>query len=236
MKKIACIIIDDEPNAIKLLESHILKVPTLELKYTCYDGVEGLAYIKTNQVDLIFLDINMPLLNGMELTRILSAKQQVIFTTAYSQYAIDSYDYDALDYILKPITFERFMKAVTKAENYFQLQKTKYHSRLDEETYMFVKIERQLIKINYSEILFFEARKEYINIHTIKEKYLFYKRMKDLETELPGNFIRIHHSYIINLNRIETIGGNSVTINKKEIPVGLSFKESFQKMVKSRTF
>jgi len=235
MKKISCIIIDDEPNAIKLLESHILKVPSLELKYKCYNGVEGLAYIKTNPVDLIFLDINMPLLNGIELTRILSTQQKVIFTTAYSDYAVDSYDYDALDYVLKPITFERFMKAVTKAENYFQVQ-SKYEKKTDIETYMFVKAERQLVKVNYSEILFFEAQKEYINIHTTREKYLFYKRMKDLEEQLPDNFIRVHHSFIINLDCINRIDANSVIINNKEIPIGASYKDAFHEIIKPRTF
>ncbi|MFL5787818.1 MAG: LytR/AlgR family response regulator transcription factor [Flavisolibacter sp.] len=236
MKKIACIIIDDEPNAIKLLESHILKMPTLELKYICYNGVEGLAYIKTNPVDLIFLDINMPLLNGMELIRILSSKQKIIFTTAHSDYAADSYEYNALDYILKPISFERFMKAVTKAENYFELQSSKDEFKTNEDPYMFIKTDRRLIKINFSEILFFEAQKEYVNVHTATEKYLFYKRMKELEEQLPVNFIRIHHSYIINLNYIARIEGATVTINNKEIPIGSSFKDEFQKRIKSRTF
>jgi two-component system, LytTR family, response regulator len=235
MKKIACIIIDDEPNAIKLLETHISKVPTLELKYICYNGVEGLTYIKNNPVDLIFLDINMPLLNGMELIRILTPKQKIIFTTAYSDYAADSYEYNALDYILKPISFERFMKAVNKAENYFELQGSKDESKLTGEVYMFIKTDRQLIKINFSEILFFEAQKEYVNIHTLTEKYLFYKRMKELEEQLPVNFMRIHHSYIINLNFITRIEGATVTINNKEIPIGSSFKEEFQKRIKSRT-
>jgi two-component system, LytTR family, response regulator len=236
MKKIRCIIIDDEPNAVKLLESHISKVPSLELKYTCYNGVEGLAYIKNNHVDLIFLDINMPLLNGMELARILSPAQKIIFTTAYSDHAADSYDYDALDYILKPITFARFLKAVSKAENFFDLQKRKQKSKSDDEPYMFVKTDRQLVKINYSEILFFEAQKEYISIQTVKEKFIFYKRMKDLEDQLPSNFLRIHHSFIINLNNISRIEGNSVTISDSEIPIGASYKEEFQEIIKSRTF
>jgi two-component system LytT family response regulator len=236
MKRISCIIIDDEPNAVKLLENHIAKIPILELRQVCYNGLEGLNYIKDNPVDLIFLDINIPLLTGMELATIISTRQKIIFTTAYSEYAVGSYEYDALDYILKPITFARFLKAVAKAEKFFQLQMTRTEPGVIEENYMFVKTERQLVKINYSDIFYFEAQKEYVNICALKTKYMFYKRMKDLEEQLPVNFLRIHHSFIINLNYITKVEGNSVTVNNNEIPVGISYREAFQNIVRSKTF
>ncbi|HXL55827.1 MAG TPA: LytTR family DNA-binding domain-containing protein [Chitinophagaceae bacterium] len=237
MKKITCIIIDDEPMAVRLLQSYVSKVPFLNALHACYDGVEGLTYLKDNSVDLIFLDINMPMLNGIELANILTEKQKIIFTTAYSEHALESYEYHALDYLLKPITFKRFLKAVTHARDFFHPNEitNEIQAKIKEEAYMFVKSGKQLVKISNEEILFFEAQKEYVMIHTTGKKVMIYKRMKDLAEQIPSCFIRVHYSYIININFIDKIEGNSIIIGNHSIPIGFSYKEDFLLKIKQKT-
>jgi two-component system LytT family response regulator len=237
MKKIRCIVIDDEPNAIKLMESHIEKVPFLGLQSSFYDGIEGLHYMSKNPVDLVFLDINMPMLSGTELAEILPSHHKIIFTTAYPNYALQSYEYDALDYIQKPISFQRFLKAATKAELYFNsiLKPTDKVQKSKNREYIFIKSEKQLVKIDFKDIIVFEAQKEYISIHTAKKKYIFYKRMKELQTELPNHFVRVHHSFIINLDFVSRIESSTVTLDKFEIPIGETFKENFLTIVRGQT-
>jgi two-component system LytT family response regulator len=237
MKKIECIIIDDEPIGVKLLQSYISKVPFLDARHACYDGIEGLAYLKDNSVDLIFLDINMPVLNGIELANILTEKQKIIFTSAHSQYALESYEYHALDYLLKPITFKRFFKAVTHAYDFFHSHEITNESQAKKknETYMFVKSGKQLVKIGNEEILFFEAQKEYIMIHTTRKKVMIYKRMKELAEQMPSCFTRVHYSYIININFIDRIEGNNIIIRNHSIPISFSYKEDFLLKIKQNT-
>jgi two-component system LytT family response regulator len=237
MKKIECIVIDDEPNAIKLLQSHIEKIPVLNLKYSCYDAIEGLDFITKNKVDLVFLDINMPLLSGLELAETLPGHQKIIFTTAYSNYAIQSYEYEALDYIQKPITFVRFLKAVTKAETYFNTlaQTTGKKELLENKEYIFIKSEKKLVKIDLRSIVYFEAQKEYISIHTTGKKHIFFKRMKELQHELPHNFVRVHHSFIVNLDYITRIESSTVILEQSEIPIGDTFKEYFLTIIRGQT-
>src|SRR5580765_151180 len=205
--KLDCLVVDDEPNAGKLLEDYINKIPGLTLIARCFDGREALEVIRNNHVDLLFLDINMPNLNGIELMNFIPKELPIIFTTAYSEYAIESYEYHVIDYLLKPITFNRFMKAVGKAEEQIggALQKKSSLSEqaMIDEGYFFVRADKKMIKINFDEIIYFEAVKEYICIHTENQKVLVYKRMKDLAEKLPEYFIRVHNSYIINCKCIK---------------------------------
>ena len=235
--KLDCLVVDDEPNAGRLLEDYIARIPGLTLKARCFDGAEALEFIRHEHIDLLFLDINMPNITGMELMNIIPKNLPIIFTTAYSEYAIESYEYNVIDYLLKPISFSRFMKAVAKADEVIGKQPVKTISSGNPgsaEPYMFVKSDKKMIRINFDEILFFEAVKEYICIHTAGQKILMYKRMKDLLEKLPDYFIRVHNSYIINCRYINKVEGNFAMVGKENIPLGISYKDKFIEFIQSR--
>ena len=230
MIKIDCLVVDDEPNAGKLLEDYIAKTPHLTLKGKCFDAMEALEFLQNTRVDLIFLDINMPRLSGMELANLLPKHQKLIFTTAYSEYAIESYEFNVIDYLLKPISFKRFLKAIEKADHILQEQP----SAVPHEDYIFVKSDKKMIRITLKDILYFEAVKEYIYVHSAGRKILIYKRMKELAEKLPADFIRVHNSYLINCNHIGRIEGNFVLIGGESIPLGISYKEQFLQFIRTR--
>jgi len=227
MTKLGCLIIDDEPNAGQLLQDYISKVPYLTLKGTCFDALEALEFLSHSQTDIIFLDINMPDLTGIELMNILPREQKVIFTTAYSEYAIQSYEYNAVDYLLKPITFKRFMMAVGKAT-------AASPTPAQAEEYLFVRTDKKMIRVNLRDILYFEALKEYVCIHTKTQKIVTYKRMKELLEKLPAHFTRIHNSYIINGNHITRVEGNYVLVDDKNLPIGISYRDPFAEFIQQR--
>jgi two-component system LytT family response regulator len=235
---LTCLIVDDEPNAVQLLEDHIRKVPFLQLKQKCYDAFEVLEFLKGDTVQLIFMDINMPQLSGMELAAILPKEQPIIFTTAYSAHALEGYEYNAVDYLLKPITFKRFMQAVTKAQLLITAAKqetvTAKEAPAKEAGYMFVKSGKQISKVEYDKVLYLEALREYVSIVTVDSKMMIYKRMKELEEQLPVNFVRIHNSYIVNIDHIEHIADNQVMIGKAKLPVSASYREAFLQLVNKR--
>lgn len=239
MTKINCLIIDDEPNAGQLLQDYIAKVPYLVLKATCFDAMEALEFLSHTQADLIFLDINMPELSGMELINMLPKEQKIIFTTAYSEYAIESYEYNVVDYLLKPISFKRFMMAITKATQMISDQQKSVTQPqavpAPTEEYLFAKSDKKMIRINLRDILYFEALKEYVCIHTNTQKIITYKRMKDLLEKLPDHFTRIHNSYIINGNRISKVEGNYVLIDNKSLPIGISYRDPFAAFIQRRS-
>lgn len=240
MNSITCLIVDDEPNAVQLLEDHVRKVPFLQLKATCYDAFEVLEFLKKDSVQLIFLDINMPQLSGMDLAAMLPAGQHIIFSTAYAGYALEGYEYNAVDYLLKPVTFKRFMQAVTKARTLLEPKagQAPPASPAQEipagQRYIFVKSGKQLIKVEYDKVRYLEALKEYVNIVMEDDKLLIYKRMKELEEQLPANFIRIHNSYIVNIDHIRHIADNQVVIGNAKLAVSASYKETFLRKVSQR--
>lgn len=233
MNTITCLIVDDEPNAVQLLEDHIRKVPRLILKQKCYDAFEALTFLQSDQADLLFLDIQMPGLSGMELATFLSKEQRIIFTTAFANYALEGYEYNAIDYLLKPITFKRFVQAINKAVLSFPAV-TPVAPVEHLPDYIFIKSGKQIIKIAYIDILFIEALKEYVNIVLPDGKVLAYKRMKDLEEQLPENFIRIHNSYIINIQHLEKIVDNHVLIGNMKLPVSSSCRPQLLAMINRR--
>jgi DNA-binding LytR/AlgR family response regulator len=231
---ITCIIVEDEPNAVQLLQDHIGKVPFLELKAVCFDAMEAMAFFKQQQADVLFLDINMPRLSGLELAAMLPAGQKIIFTTAYSEYALDSFEYHVIDYLLKPITFKRFMQAVNKLAP--SPSPVASVTQVPDTTgdFIFIKSGRQVHKLEYSRILYLEAMKEYVSIHTLDEKLLVYKRMKEMETVLPAGFVRIHNSFIINLAHISQVNGSTAEVAGRELPVSSGYRERFFEMVRKR--
>lgn len=222
MKKIKCIVVDDEPLAIQLLENYVMKIPFLELVFSSENPIEALEYIQNNEVDLIFLDIQMPELSGINFMKIVGDKLKYILTTAYSEYALEGYEHNVIDYLLKPIPFGRFEKSALKAQERFPTNETSANS------YFFVKSSGQQHKINFDEILYVESIKDYVNIKTDKQEYIVLDTLKSLENQLPENFARVHKSFILNLDKIEKVDVRIVFLNSgKEIPIGETYKSEF---------
>lgn len=229
--KFNCLIVDDEPLAVTLMENHIKQVPFLTLAGKCFNAMEAIAFLEKNEVDLIFLDIEMPYLTGMQLKSFLPENQKVIFTTAYSEFAIESYEKNAFDYLLKPITFERFLKSVKRLQN---IEPVKPSKPSPTEVSIFVKSGREIIKLEYDDILYIEGLKDYVSLVTETEKVITYKLMRELEESLPANFARVHLSYIINCNKIKKISDNQVIIQERSIPISEKYRESFLQKVSDR--
>ena len=229
MKRIKCIVVDDEPLAVSLLGSYVEKIPFFELVFSTENPIEALEYIRKNEADLIFLDIQMSELTGINFMKIVGDKMKYILTTAYSEYALEGYEHNVIDYLLKPITFDRFQKSALKAQERFPTNETSANS------YFFVKSSGQQHKINFDEILYIESIKDYVNIKTDNQEYIVLDTLKSLENQLPENFARVHKSFILNLDKIEKIDVRNVFLNSgKEIPIGETYKsEFFQKLKKS---
>lgn len=223
---IVCIAVDDEPKALEVLSIHASKAPEIELAKTFTNPLEALAWLKDNFVDVIFLDINMPGISGLQFIEKLQIKPYIIFTTAYSEYAIESYDFEAVDYLLKPIEFDRFYKAVNKVKRQIQLNSIQQDSLLSK--FIFVKDGYKQIKICIDEILFVQSEGNYLNIVTVKEKVLARMTFPYLLEKLPRNlFFRIHNSYVINVSHIQKIEDNQIFIRDVKIPMGIKYKERF---------
>ncbi|MBO9632596.1 MAG: response regulator transcription factor [Chitinophagaceae bacterium] len=225
--KIQCMVIDDEPYAVNLLEEYILQVPYLQLQFKCYHALEALEILKSSKPDLIFLDINMPHLSGMQLASLLPPKQLFIFTTAYSEFAAESYEKNALDYLVKPITFDRFLKAVMKASSQLAVSTEPSQPTTIAPQKLFLKTGRAIVQLEYQDVYIIEGLKDYVVFHTSSGKHIVYKRMKELEETLPSNFSRIHLSWIINRDHIKKIEDNHIFINQERIPVGEKYREQF---------
>jgi two-component system LytT family response regulator len=234
---LSCIIIDDEPDAIDLVELLITQSTTWTLKAKCYDALEALAFLKTNQVDFIFLDINMPKLTGMELATLLPPRTKIVFTTAYSEYAVESYVFQTIDYLLKPITLKRFLASVQKIEQYFLKPEPEQPPNAEPgQEFFFVKSGKVFRKIVLKDILYFEGEKDYVRLVTGQEHLLIYRRLKDIEEQLKSPFIRVHNSYIINYGQLSKIEDNHIYIADKRIPVSEKFRERFMEVVNRNKF
>lgn len=223
-KKINCIILDDEPFAVQLLADYASKVPQLNVLYADSDVFEAIEVLNKETVDLIFIDIQMPQLTGIELMQMFNHKHNFIITSAYPQYALEAYQFHVIDFIVKPITFNRFYQSV---EKYNRWQET--FQQQDTDNFLFVKADRKHYKIATDNILFIEGLKDYIRIHTPGEKIMVLENMKDIIEQLPVNrFVRIHRSYIIPLNKIKVIEGNQVQMSDGSfLPIG----ETYRKLV-----
>jgi two-component system LytT family response regulator len=237
-----CLIVDDEPNAVNLLEMFIQQNTAWELLGKCYDAREALAFLKTHLVDLIFLDINMPGLTGIEMAGLLPPSTRIVFTTAYSEFAADSYGFPTIDYLLKPITLKRFYTAMQKIDAFFTRPDYSINAPAPAgpgslaEEYFFIKSGRTLQKVLLKEILYFEGEKEYVRFVTPSQKMLVYRRLKDIEEQLSASFARVHNSYIVNISRLDSIRDNHVFIGGKQIPISEKFREAFMKRIRERVF
>jgi two-component system LytT family response regulator len=234
---LTCIIIDDEPDAVDLVELLIKQSTTWALKAKCYDALEALAFLKKSQVDFIFLDINMPKLTGMELATLLPPHTKIVFTTAYSEYAVESYAFHTIDYLLKPITLKRFLASVQKIEEHFLKPGPEYTPNAEQgQEFFFVKSGKIFRKILLKDILYFEGEKDYVRLATGQEQLLIYRRLKDIEEQLKSPFIRVHNSYIINYEQLSKMEDNHIYIAEKRIPVSEKFRERFMEVINKNKF
>lgn len=225
---LTCLIVDDEPLAVQLLEGHIRLTPFLTHAHTCYHALEALKWLETNPVDLIFLDINMPYLSGIQLKALLPGQQPVIFTTAYSDYAVESYELNAVDYLLKPITFDRFLKAAMKVRRAVEKPLEPPVIPVTEpETHIYIKSGKDYLNVAFDDILYIEALKDYVTVVTPTARIIAYKRLKDLEQTLPGQFSRVHLSYIVNHNKIQKVVANHIWIGTQQIPLSDTYRAAF---------
>lgn len=232
--KIRCIAIDDEPLALEQISSYINKTPFLESVSLCQSAYEAMKYLSDHEIDLMFVDINMPDINGMDFVKSLKQRPQVIFTTAYSEYAIEGFQVDALDYILKPISYAGFLKAANKAKTWFDLNQKQPDIIQTTQDCLFVKSEYKLVRITFDDIKYIESANEYIQIHLINDEPVStLMRLKVIEEQLPKDkFMRVHRSFIVNLNRIKVIDRNRIVFdNKVHIPIGEQYKETFQAFI-----
>jgi two-component system LytT family response regulator len=228
-----CIAVDDEPLALALLQDNILQVPSLELVAACKTAIEAVAILNNQEVDLIFLDIQMPGLTGLQLLQSLSVKPMVILITAYEKYALEGFNLDVIDYLVKPVPFERFLKACNKAIDFYRLKKNAFTESVHWPEYFFVHAEYGLVKIVFSEIRLVEGLKDYLKIYLAESKPLIIRMsMKSLEEKLPpGKFFRIHKSYIIAISQITTIRRNSVFLGELELPLSDLYKEDLMREI-----
>ncbi|WP_337329418.1 LytR/AlgR family response regulator transcription factor [Chryseolinea sp. T2] len=226
-------IVDDEPLAADLLATYVGQVPYLALQHKCHLASDALSFLRDESVDLIFADINMPFINGMEFAKILPREQKVIFTTAYSGYAVESYSVSTIDYLLKPITFERFVQSVDKASRTVLRSSHAVVENISPDSF-FVKSGKSMIQIQFRDLLYIEGLKDYVFFTTERERHIVYKRMKDLESMLPSTFIRVQNSFIVNTDHITRIEDNHVFVLNRQIAIGPKYREDFLKRIMTK--
>ena len=232
---IKCIAIDDEPLALKQITSYINKTPYLDLTASFESPIEALTYLQENTVDLVFVDINMPDLNGLDFVKSLKYPPKIIFTTAYSEYALEGFKVDALDYLLKPIDYATFLKAANKAREWFDLKRNTTEEIKSNNDYLFIKSEYKIVRIKLEDVTYIEGMREYVRIHLINEKPIMtLLSMKAMEAQLASkSFMRVHRSYIVNLNKITTIERNRIVFDKVYIPISEQYKECFNQFIEN---
>lgn len=227
--KTRCLIVDDEPLARELIKGYVAKLENFEIVAECSDAMKALNVLRSKPVDLMFMDIQMPQITGVEFLKTLKHAPKVIITTAYREYALDGFELDVVDYLLKPITFERFLKSVNK---YYQMSQEEVQvvsgqnaDKGTDESFIYVKENKKVIKIYLSEIKYIEGLSEYVQIYTDKRKVIVKTSLTQMEEKLPSeHFLRIHKSYIISVNKIEAFTANTIEIQNKELPIGRSYK------------
>ncbi len=234
-KIVKCMVVDDEPMARDVLRRYIEKVPGLELVAECSNAIDALLFLQDIVVDLIFLDIRMPELLGTEFVKSLRNPPKIIFTTAYKEYALDGFELDAVDYLLKPVRFERFLKALNKAfprkeeEEFGKAEAVP--DKKNGADFIYLRVDRKLVKIFLSEVLYIESARDYVKVVTKDKSYITRQTISSIEAMLSGNeFVRIHRSYIISVSKIKSFSNEQVEIGSKELPIGKFYKNSFVKI------
>jgi len=236
MKSIRCLVVDDEELARALLQNYIGRMPNLELVASCANPLEAMSVLQQQAVDLLFLDIQMPELTGIEFLRTLTHKPLVIFTTAYAEFALDGYALDVTDYLLKPFSFERFLQAVNKAAAHLHVRAVGPAETPEGETpakdFILVKADHKVYRLKLDDILYIQSMREYVAFHTPSGRLLSLHALKNLEEELPAErFIRIHKSYIVAIDKIDTLEGNLVHVGKEKLPIGANYRDAVLRRV-----
>lgn len=224
--KIKCLITDDEPLALDILANYIQSLDFLSLEHRCENAIEALNYLNRHKIDLLFLDIQMPRLTGLELLRTLFNPPKVILTTAFRDYAIESYELNVLDYLLKPISFDRFLIAVNKFQRPSSIADTETISaKHKEDDCIYIRYQKKMVQVSLSDILFIESLRDYIKIKTVSGDLITYASITEVEEKLPAHlFVRIHRSYIVSIQRVKKFTAASIEINGFELPIGRSYK------------
>jgi len=235
MKKIDCIIADDEALARDVIESHVKKIDRLNIVATCNNGAAVFNALKTYKPDLLFLDIQMPHITGIELLRTLKNPPAVIITTAYRDYAIEGYELNVIDYLLKPISFDRFLKAIDKYEMWVEPSKRvdvaapAENPKLNDEAFIYIKSNKKMIRLTLVEILYIEGLKDYVKIHTVGQSYITYQTLTYFDEKLPAdNFLRVHRSYIVSARHISAYTATHIEIGGENIPIGNTYAREVQ--------
>lgn len=236
-----CIIIDDEPLARELLESYVNRIAELELLRSCANALQALSQLQDSSVDLLFLDIEMPQVTGIELLRSLKIRPAVILTTAYRGYAFEAYDLDVVDYMLKPVTFERFMRGIGKIKQLKQYASNDKvaspESASFDDAYLYLKENREMVKVFLKDILYIESMRDYVRIKTDQRQVVTYQKISYLEQKLPQNkFVRIHRSYIIAIDKVSSFSPTNVSIKQVDIPIGRNYKNVVLKQLSGQSF
>ncbi|MFD1602282.1 LytR/AlgR family response regulator transcription factor [Flavobacterium artemisiae] len=230
--KIKCVIVDDEPLAIKVLQNYFTNFTDFEIVGTFNNSLEALDFINTVNVDAVFLDINMPMMTGFELISLIENKTKVIITTAFREFAAESYDLDVLDYLVKPIPLPRFIKCINKITTEYNLKNNIKVETTKGDSHIFIKVDKKMMKINIEEILFVEGMKEYIKVVTPDKTYITHKSLTSLSEELPADrFLRIHKSFVIALNKVKSIEGNRIQIQSYTIPIGRNYSKEVKNKI-----
>lgn len=236
-KPLKCIIVDDEPPAIRILQKYVEQLPDLECLATTQKSIEALQMVETLKPDMLFLDIQMPELTGIQLSTLLKDKVKIIFTTAYAQFALEGFELNVVDYLLKPISFDRFIQSVEKVRNQIQSQIPK-EKKNDEEEFFFVKTDgkNRFKKIDLNEILYLESVKNYVIIHTADDEIITYNTLKYFEESMPERqFVKIHKSYLVSIHKIEKTDTHEVWIAERNLPLGNTYKNMFFEKINKKT-
>ncbi|WP_053976242.1 LytR/AlgR family response regulator transcription factor [Mangrovimonas xylaniphaga] len=231
--KIKCVIIDDESLAIEVIESHLKNFDHVEILGTINNPLKAYSLLEQEKIDIVFLDINMPQMSGFTFIENLNHKPLIVITTAYREYAVKSFELNVLDYLVKPIPFTRFLKTMNKVYQQVYLNNVSNDSNLQQEPHIFLKVNKKLIKVNLGDILYIESLKDYVKVITTMGDYVVHKSLTAISEELPqSNFIRVHRSYTISINKIVALEGNTIEISNKKIPIG----RNYLKQTKERIF
>ena len=237
MKKIKCLLVDDEPLAIDLLKQHIAQIDLLEVAGDCPNALKGLEVLRTREIDLLFLDIRMPSITGLELLKLLHHPPKVIITTAYREYALDGYDLDIVDYLLKPITFDRFLKAIQRLLRHIEQPLLLPAPAAAEPQLLYIKSGYKNLRLTTDTILYMESLKDYVKIHTSTGAITTKYKISEMEMELGAtNFLRIHRSFIVNLKHVTAYTASHVEIGARELPIGESYKGYVLKIIGNAGF
>ena len=232
---IKCIIVEDETLAQQVIQSHLQKISSFQLMAVCGNAAEAIAALKKFEVDLIFLDIQLPGISGLNFLKILSNPPLVIITTAFSEYALESYEFSVIDYLLKPVSFERFKKAINKVFDGRLYSKNIVEKETPSAEHIFIKSGSKFFKINFSEIIYIEAMKDYLKINAADYKLVTHQTMTEMEKMLPAKqFIRVHKSFIVAVPHIKSVYGSSIEMGKNTIPIGVSYKNAVMNFISGK--